>query len=124
MSASTNRPGSARKSWRQRLQAWLGDTSGAATSPVRRTTRLHLEPLEDRDLLSVHVVPHHDFEGLFAHRGDSGAPPDTSAAVGPNRVVEVVNSARASASGQRLRYSGSIAFFDKRGHNLFGESLN
>src|SRR4051812_36177777 len=96
MSAITNRPGSARRSWRQRLQAWLGDTSGAATSPVRRTTRLHLEPLEGRDLLSVHLVPHHHFEGLFAHHSDTGAPPDTSVAVGPHRVVEVVNSFQGS----------------------------
>ncbi len=66
--------------------------------PGRARARLQLEALEDRTLLSVHVI--NSFKGLDTH--DAGGfiePPDPITAAGPTAVVEIVNS--------------NIAYYDK-----------
>jgi hypothetical protein len=60
-------------------------------------TRLWLESLENRTLLSVDVSQ--VFEGLSNSDDPRYEPPDTIAAAGPNQIVEVVN--------------GSVGYYDK-----------
>ncbi len=91
---TTNPPGSGRRE----------------NSAIRRTTRLRVETLEDRTLLSINV--HSNFKGLDTN--DAGGivePPDPIAAAGPTAVVEIVNS--------------NIAFYDKTtGKSLSSEGLD
>lgn len=73
-----------------------------------KTTRPAIELLEDRWLPSVTLLS--GVDGLdFANTGD-GAPPDTIAAVGPNHVVEMVNT--------------DIAVYTKAGSQVFHQDLS
>src|SRR6266481_2287665 len=84
-------------------------------SVIRRTTRLRVETLEDRTLLSINV--HSNFKGLDTN--DAGGivePPDPIAAAGPTAVVEIVNSNIAfydKATGKSLSSEGLDSFFSR-----------
>src|SRR6266404_4132228 len=61
-----------------------------AKKPSRRSgLRPHLEPLEDRRMLSVNVI--NSFPGLSSRDDPRYQPPDTDAAAGPDFIVETVN---------------------------------
>jgi hypothetical protein len=80
-----------------------------------RESHPRLETLEDRYLPST--LPGAQFGGMSFGAGPPGygfVPPDTTAAVGPNHVVEAVNSGIATynkTTGTLLGYSSLSAFF-------------
>src|SRR5437899_12740622 len=78
-------------------------------SASRRTTRPHVETLEERTLFSINVLS--NFKSFDTN--DAGGivePPDPIAAAGPTAVVEEVNS--------------NIAYYDKSsGKQLFSQDL-
>jgi hypothetical protein len=66
----------------------------ARATPRSKGARLHLECLEDRRLLSSVPVAHLDasYAGLSAITSPAASiPPDTDLAVGPDRILETVN---------------------------------
>src|ERR1700687_3998915 len=82
-------------------------------SAIRRTTRLHVETLEDRTLFSVNVLS--KFKGLdTTDAGGIVEPPDPTAAAGLTTIIEIVNSNIAfydTATGKSLFSAGLDAFF-------------
>lgn len=81
-------------------------------SSRRHALAARLEPLESRSLLSVTVGS--SFPGLaFGADGSDYEPPDTNLAVGPNNVVEIINTALAvyDKSGKLLQDAPLSAIF-------------
>src|SRR5436305_3430810 len=72
------------------------------------TARPHLEPLEDRNLLSVSVSS--NFGGMTFASTLVGTPPDTQAAVGPTHLVEAVNA--------------NLAIYSKAGTKVSSQALS
>src|SRR5205823_3819172 len=85
------------KSWLQRIsRSWLGGGGRRRRAIAGHShTRLWLERLEDRSLLSVTIAPTNNsgngYSALdFSHSGGY-VPPDTNGAAGPTSYVETVN---------------------------------
>jgi Domain of unknown function (DUF4214) len=102
--------------WRRLLNQKLrAFREGAAQSrrPSRATFRPQVTVLENRCLLAVAVDPSANFIGMNQDSippDQRVEPPDTIAAAGPSRIVEMVNT--------------SIAFFDKAGNSLYRKDLS
>src|SRR5437870_4607647 len=79
--------------WRAAAEGWaIRGLSRACARAPRPRCRPHVEILEDRRVPAVHLA--HSLPGMsFADTSSAATPPDTIIAVGPNEIVEAVNTA-------------------------------
>jgi uncharacterized repeat protein (TIGR01451 family) len=103
-------PWSAILSILNRARKRYGQRSSRRRRPVP-VTRLTLEPLEDRTLLSISGI---GFYGMSYDPSQGVTPPDTIAAAGPTYVVEAVNTKLFFASKANLpnNLSGTVQTFN------------
>src|SRR5262245_41861385 len=84
------------KSWLHRIsRSWLGGGRRRRATAGHPHTRLWLERLEDRSLLSVTIAPTNNsgqgYAALDFNHSGGYVPPDTNGAAGPSSFVETVN---------------------------------
>jgi hypothetical protein len=102
------------------LRSLFAQSSAPVASPkTAQTFRPNLETLESR--LTPAVTVGASFRGLSFPQSGGSIPPDTSIAVGPNHIVEVINSSIGifSKTGQLLQLRPIDTFFNAPGAGSF-----
>jgi len=117
MRAAIERLGCARREGKRFVSQAFGLPCG---SPVRRSTPLRLEALEDRLTLTAGPIPFLDFAGV---NDVNGSPPDPIAAAGPDNLISMVNRQMTirDKDGTLVETADFGNFFDTvdHGYNLF-----